>query len=398
MSATAPEAPRRLVSLDAFRGFVMLFMVSDGLGLSQVARQYPDSMLWGFLDYQTSHVPWVGCSLWDLIQPSFMFIVGVAMPYSFAARTAQGQSAARQYGHVLYRAALLILLGVFLRSNGRAMTNWTFEDVITQIGLGYAFVFLFLGRGWRTQIAGVLGILVGYWLLFVLWPAPSAEQIARVPADWDQLKGFGAHWNKHLNPAGYFDVWFMNLFPRASEFTANGGGYQTLSFIPSMATTLIGVVVGEYLRGPASLAVKILRLAQAGAALLVVGMLLDGNLWRGVDWQWTIAPVVKRIWSPSWVLFAAGWTLVFLAAFLWVIDLKEKRALALPLVIVGMNSIAMYVMHWLFDGWVEKTLLTHFGAGTFDAGYMPIVERLIVTGVLWYFCYWLYKRKVFIRI
>ena len=157
-----PE-PERLVSLDAYRGLVMLAMVSGGLGLTQVASHFEKSPVWNFIGYQLKHVEWTGCSAWDLIQPSFMFIVGVAMPFSFASRVARGDSRGSILFHVVWRALVLIALGIFLRSNGRSQTNFTFEDVATQIGLGYAFLFLILGRGWRVQLASALVILIGYW-------------------------------------------------------------------------------------------------------------------------------------------------------------------------------------------------------------------------------------------
>ena len=128
--------PTRLASLDAYRGFVMFLMMAEVLRLKRVAQALPESGIWGFLASQQSHVEWVGCSLHDLIQPSFSFLVGVALPFSIASRRARGQSTGVMVGHAVWRAALLILLGVFLRSTGRNLTNWTFEDTLTQIGLG----------------------------------------------------------------------------------------------------------------------------------------------------------------------------------------------------------------------------------------------------------------------
>src|SRR5437867_8584324 len=123
----------RLTSLDAYRGFVMLAMASDGLGLPQVAQAFPDSSVWQFLAYQLEHVEWVGCAAWDLIQPSFMFMVGASMPYSCSSREAKGQSYGQMLAHVLYRSFLLTALGIFLRSNHASQTYFTFEDVLTQI-------------------------------------------------------------------------------------------------------------------------------------------------------------------------------------------------------------------------------------------------------------------------
>ncbi|MBL8798305.1 MAG: DUF5009 domain-containing protein, partial [Planctomycetia bacterium] len=138
----------RLVSLDAYRGFIMIAMASHGLAIPEVVKQMaknsPDgtvSPFWKALAFHTDHVPWVGCSFWDLIQPSFMFMVGVALPYSYASRLAKGAPAWKIYGHALWRSLLLVLLGVFLSSNWSKQTNWSFVNVLSQIGLGYFFLY-----------------------------------------------------------------------------------------------------------------------------------------------------------------------------------------------------------------------------------------------------------------
>src|SRR5262249_42366107 len=134
--------PGRLTSLDAYRGFVMLLIMGEMLSFGGVAGAVPGSRFWGFLAHHQSHVPWVGCSLHDLIQPSFSFLVGVALPFSLSSRAARGQSRAQMTVHAFWRSLVLVLLGVFLRSTDRPQTYWTFEDTLSQIGLGYGFLFL----------------------------------------------------------------------------------------------------------------------------------------------------------------------------------------------------------------------------------------------------------------
>lgn len=393
--------PERLVSLDAYRGFVMLLMASNAFGIARVAREYPDSPVWRFLGYQFDHVAWTGCAFWDLIQPSFMFIVGVAMPYSFAVRADRGDSAARQWGHVLWRAFFLVMLGVFLRSNGSDFTRFTFEDVVSQIGLGYAFVYLTLGKGIKVQAIAAAGILIGYWLLFALWPTvpPDFDAAAMgIPADWRQFEGFAAHWNKHVNPAGWFDRWFLNLFYWPTIFTHNGGGYQTLNFIPSMGTMLFGVITGEYLRTQGDLMTKVRRLAGFGLAAMAFGFVVDGHIWPFVDWNWSIAPIVKKIWTPSWAVFSTGWTLLMLAAFVYIIDVRKWRAWSFPFVVVGMNSLAMYIMAQLMKGWVGRTLQTHFGMDLFEGVYGPMLRETAILFVLWLIVYYMYRKRFFVRV
>src|SRR5687767_10563361 len=158
--ANAPA--RRLVSIDAYRGLVMFLMMAEVLAIGAVARAVPDSAFWKFLHWQQSHVEWAGCVLHDMIQPSFSFLVGVALPFSIASRRARGQSMTWTGLHAVWRALLLIFLGLFLRSVHQAQTNFTFEDTLSQIGLGYVFLFLLGLRPKREQWIALAVILVGY--------------------------------------------------------------------------------------------------------------------------------------------------------------------------------------------------------------------------------------------
>src|SRR5206468_5278931 len=179
--------------------------------------------------------------------------------------------------------------------------------------------------------------------------------------------------DKNVNAVHDVDVWFLNLFPRAQRFEFNEGGYATLNFIPSMATMILGLMAGEMLRGPRSARAKFVRLALAGAACLALGW-LAGQF---------VCPVVKRIWTPSWAVFSAGWTFVILALFFGVIDVLGWKRWAFPLVVVGMNSIAMYCMAQLLKGWVGRTLRVHLGAYWFEGLYGPVVQSAAVLLVLW---------------
>ena len=233
----------------------MLLMMAEVLRFSQVAQAYPDSTFWKFLSYNQSHVDWVGCSLHDTIQPGFSFLVGVALPYSIASRTAKGKSFGSQFAHSIWRALVLIFLGIFLRSMYQPQTYFTFEDTLTQIGLGYVFLFLlgFVREKWLW--ISLAAILFGYWLCWALYPVagPGFDwQAVGVPANWSHnFSGFLAHWNKNANFGNRFDQWFLNLFPRVTPFVANSGGYLTLSFIPTLGTMILGLIAGRWLRAAA---------------------------------------------------------------------------------------------------------------------------------------------------
>jgi heparan-alpha-glucosaminide N-acetyltransferase len=391
----------RLLSLDAYRGFIMAAMVSAGFGFSQVARQLPDYPFWQLLGFHFDHVAWAGCAFWDLIQPSFMFMVGVALPYSHASRKARGQSTPVIAGHVVYRAWVLIFLGIFLSSNWSRQTDWVFTNVLTQIGLGYCFVYLLVGRGSVWQLTAVAVLLVGYWVGFLVYPLPAADfPYASVGfATLEPYTGLFAHWNPNTNAAAAFDDWFLNLFPRPQPFVFNRGGYATLNFVPSMATMILGLWAGELLRRRDLAAGKKLL-------LLVIAALLCGSL--GWVLGETVCPIVKRIWTPSWTLYSAGWTFALLAGFYAVIDLGGWRKWAVPLVAVGMNSIAVYCMAQLLKPWVRDTCKRHLGAdvfhGTyfglelFDPLYVPVAECVVFLGVVWLTAVWMYRRSIFLKI
>lgn len=392
----AANPPARLTSLDAYRGFVMICLAGNGFGIAETARKsFPDSDFWKFLHGQFDHVPWVGGGFWDLIQPSFMFMVGVSLPYSYAKRQKAGDSYARLFVHAILRSIVLVLLGIFLSSTSGKMTEFTFMNVLTQIGLGYSFLFLLWNRGRVAQSLIVAAILIAYWAWFALTPVVGADfdfKQVGLPDSWVYLTGFSAHWQKCANPAATFDLWFLNLFPRSEPFVANKGGYQTLNFIPSLATMIFGLMTGEFIRTSVDRRKTFFTLLTCGIALFVCGWVL-GAL--------GICPLVKRIWTPSWALYSTGLTLLMLSIFYGVIDVAGWRAWAFPLVVAGTNSIALYVMSQLLKNWTADNLLRHFGQDLFKmfgTPYEPIVRACLIVGVFWLFVWWLYRQRIFFRI
>ena len=385
----------RNVAVDAYRGWVMLLMMAEVLQLARVAHNFPGNWLWAFLGYNQTHVAWAGCSLHDLIQPSFSFLVGVAMPYSIASRLAKGGTFGKMWAHAIWRAFLLIALGIFLRSMYAPQTYFTFEDTLTQIGLGYPFLFLLGFRPPRWQWIALGVILVGYWLAWALYPVPGPGfdyQSVGVPANWaHHYTGFAAHWNKNTNLGNAFDQWFLNLFPRTRPFVDNDGGYLTLSFIPTLGTMILGLVAGQWLRATAP-RIPMKRLLIAGVAGIAAGLLLHFT---------GICPVVKRIWTPSWTLFSGGACFLLTAAFCWVIDMKGYRKWAFPLVVIGMNSIAAYMIAHLFEHFIASSFRIHLGANAFKifgAGVEPFVLGMAVLLTYWVILFWMYRRKLFLKI
>src|SRR5438270_6673920 len=418
-AAPVKPAAVRNVAIDAYRGLVMLLMMAEVLQLSRAAAAYPASLFWKILAFNQTHVEWFGCSLHDTIQPGFSFLVGVALPYSIASRIAKGARFKELFWHAFWRSLVLVALGVFLRSMDHSMTYFTFEDTLSQIGFGYPFLFLLgfysSGAG-RTKWAwaALCLVLVGYWLVWALYPAaPSNFDWTNVGVSpgWNaqhNFTGFGAHWNKNYNFGNRFDQWFLNLFPREHPFVYNEGGYLTLSFIPTLGTMILGLIAGRWLREarnaesapsvprssgyrPAE-TVPMKKLLIAGVVGMVLGLALHYS---------GICPVVKRIWTPSWTIFSGGICFLFLAAFSWMIEVKGFKKWAFPLVVVGMNSIVAYCIAHFMEEFLVSTFRIHLGPNFFafaGAGLQPFFEGVAILLCYWLILFWMYRRKLFLKI
>lgn len=408
-----PVKPKsdRLVSLDAYRGFTMLLLVSGGFGIGRTASRAKalfEEGTFGYdacesLAYQFSHVDWhsFGCSLWDMIQPSFMFLVGTSMIYSYTKRTARGDSYNRQLGHAIFRAIFLVLLGVFLRSKSTPSTYWTFEDVVSQIGLGYVFLFLLWDKKPKIQVSVAVLILFGYWLLFALSPIPESIE----------NQSFADHWNRGHNAANHFDIWLFGMLPEPVRHVAANHDYTTLNFIPSLATMIFGLVSGGILISKRTGREKLAILASAGLLLIIWAIVID---YAG------FCPIVKKIWTPSWALFSSGWAMLILAAFYGIVDVAGYQRWTYPGRVFGANSIAAYVMGGLMGAWIGAMITTHTKAFAyfitkarveempaelpsiyqvlFGETLEPMFAKTAVFLVMFGILLWMYRRKIFIRI
>jgi heparan-alpha-glucosaminide N-acetyltransferase len=387
-SMDSSPLPPRLLSLDVYRGFVMLLMAAEMMELYRLGELFPGSAAAAFIAAQSSHVEWAGCSLHDLIQPSFSFMVGAALPFSLTRRLTEGQSKLGLWLHALWRSLLLVLLGVFLRSIGEQQTYWTFEDTLSQIGLGYPFLFLLGMASTRVRWLSLGVILLGYWALFATWPLTAARGL--VPEGWTHdFTGFAAHWNINHNPAWALDQWLLGeVLPRAQPFVGNDGGYSTLSFVPTLGTMLLGLLAGTWLRGGKPLRPLLL----CGVGCMGLGLLLHHT---------GVCPSVKKIWTPAWVLFSGGWCCFLMAAFYWVLDVQQIRRWAFPLQVIGMNSLAMYVMAHTVHGFIGDALHTHLGKAVFQllgAAWEPLLHGGCVLIILWLVLLWMHRRRLYLRL
>lgn len=419
----------RLKSLDVYRGLIMISLAFGGFGLAATAENYlsqdPGDEFWQQVHYQFSHAEWVGCSYWDLIQPSFMFMVGVSMAFSYAKRARLGHSYSRMFFHAVWRSLVLILLGIFLTSNWQNSTNWSLMNVLCQIGLGYTFVFLMWNRPRILQFVVAVVVLLAVWAGYTFYP--QLNSIGRQPQPvlaergvseawverYEDPELVGEAWEKNDNLGSAIDRWLLNLFPREEPFRFNRGGYQTINFVPSIVTMLFGLMCGELLRSQhRGKAYKLIMLVLAGIAGLALGWFLHSA---------GICPLVKRLWTPSWTLFSTGWCCLILATIYFLVDMLPLGPLAFPVAVVGVNSLAIYCMSMLLKPWVARSLKTHFGEQVFrlrttwegdlyrlwfvDDGMettivmmQPTIQAVFVGLCFWLVCFWMYRQRIFVRI
>ncbi|MEM8666294.1 MAG: hypothetical protein AAGG48_02175 [Planctomycetota bacterium] len=401
-NSTASEDPDetlvdRVVSIDVYRGMVMFLMLAEVMHLYDLAESFPGHSWLEWLRFHTTHMVWEGCSLHDLIQPGFTFLVGVAMPFSIASRLKRGKSTGRLVAHAALRSFILIALGIVLRSLGRDQTYFTFEDTLTQIGLGYFVVFCIAVWAPPKGYLIALGmVLAGFWGTYAISQPPPDDfdyPAVGVPENWEHHEpGFASRFNKNSNISWRFDTWFLNLFPREEPFRFNAGGYATLSFVPTMATMLFGLIAGTWIRVVQTFRGRFLRMVLFGTTCIVVGMLLSKT---------DICPLVKRIWTPSFALYSGGCCLIWLACLHAICDRAKFRKWASPFVVIGANSILIYVMSWTVAGPIRAMLFRHFGErpfAIFGEALVPVTAGaatlLVMYGVLW----WCYRRRIFIKI
>ncbi|MCB1277917.1 hypothetical protein [Prosthecobacter sp.] len=383
----------RLLSIDVYRGIVMFLVGMRLMELDEVALKFPDSAIWQFIGFHSGHVPWVGCSLNDLINPSFTFLTGTSLVLSISSRIMKGQSKVAMTLHALWRSVALIFLGIFIRSLGRDTTNWTFDETLTQMGLGYMVVFALAFCGTKTRLFWCGAFLVAHWLIFALHPVlpPHADPDAfNVPEGWNHdVGGFFAHWNHNRNAGWSFDLWLLNEFPRVRPYVGYLGGYTTLNVLSTIPTMILGLMAGTWLKQTTQ---PTRRLVIAGTSLIAISL---GIHFGG------ICPIIKHLWTPSWALFSGGCVFLTLATLHYLVDMRQWRSWTFPFVVMGMNSLTFYLMRHTLEVPLAKGLKQHLGKGVFQILGRPMQPVLIGAcslTILWLIVFWMHRRKLYLKL
>ena len=374
MKNTSEKKPDRLLSLDALRGFDMLWISGGGELIVALAALTG----WPFFKWagvQMEHVSWEGFRFYDMIFPLFLFIAGVSMPFSILKRKKRGESMKSIYYHLFKRLFLLILLGAIYNGLLRFdFENQRYASVLARIGIAWFFAaIIVLNTSVRGQVLWFAGILLSYWAIMKLIPVP----------------GFGAG---VLTPEGNLAAFIdQKLLPGRFCCYTFGDNEGIISNLPAISTALMGALTGHLLISDDK------RLNGFKKAILI---LAAGIVSLGIGKLWGLTfPIIKNLWTSTFVLFAGGWSLILLAVFYLIIDVWGFKKWAFPFVVIGLNSITIYMLNsgiidfgqmsqYLFSGTIKS----------FSALAQPVIAATAYILCVWTVLYILYKNKIFLKV
>lgn len=436
---------QRVVAVDALRGAVLMLLLPDlagGFSFYKMAEAHPGDRLWVPLAAQFQHVAWSGVALWDLVMPVFVFLAGVSMGLSYDKRLRAGHTPSSMLGHAVRRSATLLLLGVLLQYkphtrleellpfvvfstglplagsrrraqhvddrsgpspatvyatavlllaaawitlNYRRLGNYQVgSQILATMGLSYLPAFLLLRLRPAMQAAAALFLVSLYGLAFVLYVPPAGA----VPTG-EAFEGLFGHWNNGTNLGCVFDQWLFATLPRSEPYTCNAHGYHTLQVVPLIAVMLVGAMAGRTLSDACGVRTSARRHAWLGVAGLAVSGVLAHTLF----------PLVKSLWTPTWTLFSTSVCLLLLAAATRLLDTPRAARAARPLVILGSNSILLYVLAFT-ESWRIEALWQRMGGHALigSISWWPVLQSCLLLATLWAFAWLLFRLRILVRV
>jgi len=399
----------RLRSLDALRGFDMFWIIGGGALIEAIAEYWSGPGMKAVTG-QLEHVKWHGFKFEDLIFPLFLFISGVTMPFALVSRIEKGEGKRGLYWRIVRRVVLLVFLGMVF--NGLLRCDFEHQrycSVLGRIGLAYGLAaVIVINTGVRAQLLSFIGLLVAYWAALKFIPVPGIGA-----GQWD---------DKSTCLVGYVD----RLIVPGKLYLGDHDPEGLLSTVPAISTALLGAMAGHWLRAarPGGF-LKAMGLLFGGVVCLALGLLAGGGdlpglteFWGGIfsslpeSWragiqglpefckQWKpIFPINKNLWSSSFVLYAGGWSLLLLGVFYLVIDVIGLWRWSFPFIVIGLNPITIYVGQRFIDfggaaDFFFKGAVNRWAAEAARPMLMEAGEFLII----WLFLYFLYRKKVFLKV
>ena len=363
----------RLQSLDALRGFDMLFIMGAAGLIAGLAQWFPCSFTQALAD-QMNHVEWHGLAHHDTIFPLFLFIAGISFPFSLAKQRANGKTEGEIYKKIIKRGLILVLLGCIY--NGLLYFNFAeqrYASVLARIGLAWMFgALIFVNTNWKTRVWITAALLIGYWLVVGFIPAPDGGG-----SDIFSAKG---------SLVGYVDRILLPGKVLYGDIDPEG----ILSIFPSIGTALLGMFTGEwvkYKKEGLTENKKVLYMVIAGIIMLVVGLL------------WSLVfPINKKMWTSTFVLVVGAYSVLMFALFYYIIDVKNHRGWILFFTVIGLNSITIYLAQQFIN--FRFTTDKIFGGlvRLFPENSQAFFSSAAYITVCWLFLYFLYKKKVFLKV
>lgn len=326
---------------------------SDNAFLSSIGRQF-------------EHRYWHGLTLYDFIEPFFMFIVGVAMPFSVMSRTEKGQSWNEIFRHVLQRSAILFLLGILIYSVDAGKPVFRLWNVLTQLSFAYLVTFALMRTSVKVQVSVSFLFLLITFLLYRYW----------------QVDGFDQPYVADHNFGSWFDLQTMGVL--------EGDHWVAFNFLPTAAFTIWGAIAGTILRNNSPYKQKLKIFLLAGVIGVVAGFVLDPFI-----------PMIKRIATTSVILETGGWCFIVLAFSYWLVDIKKVQKIPFFFAIVGMNPLFIYMFSQLGGASFLSSIATPIAYGSFfwsDETAVVYATGLLTWFLLWYMCFWLYRHRIFFKV
>ncbi len=362
----------RLFSLDALRGFDMFWIMGAEEIVHALSKATGSSFFGGFAN-QLTHPAWNGFHLYDLIFPLFLFIAGVATPYSVGREIELGKTNSQVMLRVAKRAFILVLLGLVV-NNGleiRPIAEIRFGSVLGRIGLAYMFAnFIYINtKKQSTQMIWFAGIILSYYLLLKYTAAPGFPL-----GDLSQAGNFASYLDRSILPG--------------KLYLGNHDPEGLISTLPAISTGLLGIIVGNYLKNDLA----------SGAKKSII-LLFLGTLFIGIAFIWDMDfPINKNLWSSSFVMIVGGLSMILLSLFYYIIDVKGYKNWAFFFKVIGMNSILIYVSGHFINWEYSTNGLFHWVGQLISEPYNAVVLATLYVGVKWLFLYFMYQKKVFLKV
>ena len=357
---TSPRvAPtRRYVALDAARGFVMIYLCTEGFGLSYLKSGPAATRVASWF----THLQWEGFRPWELVYPAFMFMVGVSFPFALARRKELGMTFGKNLRHVFFRACLLALFGAILYSLSAHRYHADPIETLTQIGISYLLVFLILQLPLRWQLLAGVALMVLNWGIFALLPGRTGP--------FDPTNNIGIRIDRALFGIDHTYDW------------------QSIEFIGSTVTVLFGAWTATLIRSNRTLTQKLEILLGCAVASLLAGLAVS-----------PVIPIIHKCYTASYTFLHTCCILLMISFFVWLFDPERRQKQAFPFVVVGMNSIFIYLVNNSLKGpWLDPSVAVFTKRFHFLGMMGPVVQAWVVFFVMWYLCYWLYQRKICFKV